>query len=150
MNKNIRSLVVIAAIGVTGLTSGCASMFGDGTHQDVSVNAVSGGQQVAGASCQMENSKGTYSVTTPGTVKVHRASSDLTVTCEKAGGARGVVTVKGQHKEASAGHYIANGPLGYAVDESTGAAYEYPASITVEFGKTVAVNSAPAGAVKTQ
>jgi hypothetical protein len=61
---------------------GCASIV-NGTSQVISVETRIKGEPVAGASCKLQNDKGVFYVTTPGTVNVHRAYGDLAVRCEK-------------------------------------------------------------------
>jgi hypothetical protein len=61
------------------LTTGCASIVG-GTNQSISLETRSNaGEPVAGVNCKLENPKGTWFVTTPGSVTIHRAYDDLSV-----------------------------------------------------------------------
>jgi hypothetical protein len=135
--KTVRTIAsVIAVVAASGLT-GCASIV-SGTNQVVSVetlHAASG--KVDGAVCKLENDKGTYFVTTPGTVTVHRAYGDMNVKCEKAGIPAGLATVKSSTKGMMAGNLLFGGVIGAGVDAASGAAYDYPALFQVMMGETI-------------
>ena len=126
---NIRTITAIA-IASSSMLTGCASIV-NGNNQVISVDARSKGQQVVGATCKLENGKGTFFVTTPGTVTVHRAYDDMNVKCEKEGLPNGLATVKSSTKPMAFGNIIFGGIIGAAVDAGSGAAYDYPSIITV-------------------
>lgn len=132
-----------ATFGMTLLT-GCASIV-NGNNQVVSVETRYKGQQLAGASCQLVNGKGTFFVTTPGTVTVHRAYDDMNVKCEKEGLQSGVAAVKSSTKPMAFGNIIFGGVIGAAIDAGSGAAYDYPTLITVimEEATTQTTQAAP-------
>lgn len=115
--------------------SACASIV-DGSQQSVSVTTIARGAGVAGASCELNNDKGTWYVNTPGSVTVHRSYDALNVKCEKPGMAPGIAAVESHTKGMAFGNIIAGGIIGGAVDMSTGAAYDYPNPIVVEMGTT--------------
>lgn len=105
---------------------GCASVT-SGHNQSVSVDT--GKEQ--GAMCSLTNDKGTWHVpTTPGSVTVHRAYGDLTVNCKKDDKV-GATTVTSSTKGLAFGNIIMGGVVGAAVDVGTGAAYDYPTTISV-------------------
>lgn len=65
--------------------SACASVTGS-PNQSVSVQArASNGKEVKEAACDLINKRGTWFITTPGTVQIHRSNDDLQVTCRKEG-----------------------------------------------------------------
>jgi hypothetical protein len=151
--KTVRTIAtVIAVVAVSGLT-GCASIV-SGTNQVVSVETLHTSGKVDGAVCKLENDKGTYFVTTPGTVTVHRAYGDMSVKCEKAGIAPGLATVKSSTKGMMAGNLLFGGVIGAGVDAASGAAYDYPALFQVMMGETIklpaAVSTAAAPAAAPQ
>jgi hypothetical protein len=127
------SLSVIALAALSSLT-GCASIV-SGTSQVVSVETLHTSGNVAGATCKLENDKGVYYVTTPGTVTVHRAYGDMNVKCEKAGFDAGLATVKSSTKGMMAGNIVFGGFIGAGVDAASGAAYDYPALFQVMMGQ---------------
>lgn len=142
--------LIFAVLGLLSLT-GCASII-DGSTEVVSVETRRGTDLVSGATCQLTNDKGTWFVTTPGTVAMHRSYDDLNVKCEKAESEPGITTVKSSTKGMAFGNIIFGlfgGPVGAAVDTGTGAAYDYPALITVTMGteKIITPRVVPAPAI---
>lgn len=131
------------AILATGTLTGCASIV-SGTTQIISVNTSMAGQPVDGAKCTLTNSKGTFYVTTPGTVPVHRAHGDLAVTCAKDALPTGIATVKSSIKGMAAGNILFGGAIGVAVDASSGAAYDYPETLHILMGQSIALDTTPA------
>jgi hypothetical protein len=85
--------------------------------------------------CKLQNDKGVYYVTTPGTVTVHRAYGDMNVKCEKPGFDAGLATVKSTTKGMMAGNILFGGVIGAGVDAASGAAYDYPALFQVVMGQ---------------
>ena len=121
------------ALSATAL-GGCASIV-DGSTQTLSVQTIgNNGAAVDDAHCTLVNTKGTFFVTTPGTVAVHRDSANLNVKCAKEGMAPGLASVVSSTKGMAFGNILAGGIIGAAVDMGTGAAYDYPALITVQMG----------------
>lgn len=136
--KNHKLAVVVVTAGLATLTAGCASITG-GTTQSVSVKTQRESVDVAGANCVLTNARGTYKVTTPGTVVVHRAKDDLNVKCTKEGEPDALTTVQSAtRKGAVAGNILMFGLVGTlvagSIDSANGAAYAYPHDITVAFG----------------
>lgn len=134
---NSRRTLSIVTIGMVTLLSGCASIV-SGTNQVVSVETRQQSAQVSGATCQLVNDKGTYYVTTPGTVTVRRSLQDMSVKCEKENSASGVAAVKSSTKAMAFGNLLFGGVIGAGVDIASGAAYDYPSVIEVMLGETVA------------
>lgn len=128
-----RALTASIILGALAL-SGCASIV-NGNNQVISVEARHKGQQISGASCTLVNPKGTFFVTTPGTVTIHRAYDDLNVKCEKDGLQPGIVAVKSSTKPMAFGNILFGGVIGAAVDAGSGAAYDYPTLISVIMGE---------------
>jgi hypothetical protein len=131
MNKKITLLFAASPM----LLSACASIV-TGANQSLSVQADENGKTVVGANCKLNNGKGAWFVTTPGSVTVHRAYGDLNVRCEKKDVPPGIAVVKSSTKGMAFGNILFGGVIGAAVDAGTGAAYDYPSLITVEMGKS--------------
>ncbi len=124
---SITKLMIVPVLGM-GLLSGCASIV-TGTNQSVSVETPG----CPGATCKLSNDKGIWYVSsTPGSVTVHRAYSDLAVVCSKEGyNADGLGSEKSSTKGMAFGNILIGGVIGAGIDVGTGAAYDYPATITV-------------------
>lgn len=73
----------------------------------------------------MKNSQGTWFVTSPGSVVVHKTKTDLTVTCKKEGYQDAVITVPAEFNAVTAGNILAGGLIGVGVDAASGANYGY-------------------------
>ncbi|MBT3306549.1 MAG: hypothetical protein HN377_08700 [Alphaproteobacteria bacterium] len=114
--KNSALLIV----SILFLTGGCASIVGEDT-QPVSIDTPS----CKGASCRLTNSQGTYFVkSTPETIVINKAYSDLTMTCEKDGKTTTSVHVS-QANGATFGNILLGGIPGALVDGGSGAGYDY-------------------------
>lgn len=133
--KNHALIAVLAGII---LLPGCASITGT-TNQPVSVETRAQGKLVAGANCKLNNDKGAWFITSPGSTIVHRSAEDLAVRCEKEGMQPGVANAKSSTKGMAFGNILFGGIIGAAVDTSTGAAFDYPAMLTVEMGETTRI-----------
>jgi len=126
-------IIVTSALLLLG---GCASIV-TGQNQALSVETVAeAGSSLPGANCKLMNDKGSWFVTTPGSVTVTRSYNDINVTCTKEGHNAGVATAKSSTKAMAAGNLIFGGVIGAAVDAGTGAAFDYPSLIQVIMGKT--------------
>ena len=138
-----------AALALLIAATGCASIV-SGTSQIVSVEALSLAGPVTGASCKLENDKGVYYVTTPGTVTVRRSYNDMNVKCEKADHPVGLAKIKSSTKAMMAGNILFGGFIGAGVDAASGAAYDYPVLFQVKMNDAVANSVLPpaVGAMK--
>lgn len=124
--RRILSLV-LACLFIT--LTGCASITGS-KNQPVSVNAVCDGQPVVEASCTLMNDKGSWYVKTPGSVMIQKAYGDLAVDCKK-GDSVASSKFKSNSNGGVWGNILAGGIIGYAVDASSGAGFDYPSTMTV-------------------
>jgi hypothetical protein len=113
------------------VASGCASIL-DGSHQHLSVATRYKDTEVIGATCRLNNDKGSWTLTTPGSITVTRSYSDLNAECEKKGFALGTRVFRSAVKAATFAYMLIGGILGTAIDALTGAAYHYPSSLMVE------------------
>lgn len=139
----MRITTLLISIALTSLT-GCASIV-NGQNQSLSVETrAEGGGMVSGANCKLSNNKGTWYVTTPGSTTVNRSYEDLAVRCDRANLEPGLASVKSSTKGMAFGNILFGGIIGAGVDISTGAAYDYPALITVAMGATSVIGTSPA------
>ncbi len=148
----MKTLLLAGAVATSALLTGCASIV-NGNNQVVSVETMGREGKVVGATCELKNPKGTFFVTTPGTVTIRRAYDDLNVRCEKTGMEPGLAAVKSATKAMAFGNLVFGGVIGAAVDAGSGAAYDYPTLITVMMGATTSIQppaAPPAAAPATQ
>ncbi|MGH6872715.1 MAG: hypothetical protein ACREHE_14530 [Rhizomicrobium sp.] len=120
----LSSLAALALAGVA--LSGCATVI-QGTTQSVSVNTAS----VEGAQCTLTSSEGTWYVTTPGSVTVHKTKNDLDAVCKKDGYQDATATIPSKFGATTLGNVILGGGVGIIVDAASGANYSYPQSTTI-------------------
>lgn len=131
MNDYAR-LAMLAGTVVLMASTGCASIV-SGKNQPLSVTGTCEGKDVAGASCKLTNSKGTWHVQTPGSVTINKAYGDLVVQCDRPGLSSAGGTFQSSSNGGVWGNIIAGGIIGYAVDAGTGAGFDYPTSLVVTF-----------------
>lgn len=138
-----RTLFVAFIAMALSFLSGCASITGS-KNQPVSVDTHCSGMQVEGAKCKLTNDKGEWYIgTTPGSVVIQKAYGDLAVECTKEGKGKAVGMFKSASNGGVWGNIIAGGIIGYAVDASSGAGFDYPPKMSVDLcGNSVA--AAPA------
>lgn len=128
--------IISIAIAITSLATltGCASIV-SGTNQPVSVHT----GPVSGATCRLENNKGTWYVSnTPGSVTVNRSFHALKINCEKKGYKHTFKSVQSHTKAMAFGNVLFGGVIGAGVDIADGAAYDYPTNIYVPMQRAVA------------
>lgn len=124
---------LLLALVLAAILPGCATIT-TGQNQSVSVETRAKGQSVVGAACKLANDKGTWFVTTPGSVTVSRAYGDMSINCTHEKAPPGALIVKSSTKAMAFGNIIIGGVIGAGVDIATGSAYDYPNLITVEMG----------------
>lgn len=132
---------LLALLSVAAAATGCASIV-SGTNQSVSVETRSAdGASVSGANCKLNNNKGTWFVTSPGSTTVNRSFEALEVKCEKQGLEPGMASVKSSTKAMAFGNVLFGGPIGAGVDMASGAAYDYPNLIAITMGRTQVIET---------
>lgn len=129
MNSKTVLLVLLAC-------SGCASITGS-KNQPVSVQVSHNGQILDGADCTLVNDKGVWYVKAPGSTVVQKSGQDLVVTCNKQGVPQGVATYASSANGGVWGNILFGGLIGFAVDASSGAAFDYPTSMGVQMGQVL-------------
>ncbi|WP_144022311.1 hypothetical protein [Caballeronia sordidicola] len=132
-NFMMQFLKILLAIIAIPFIASCASIV-SGETEPINIQTAIGRARVVGASCSLTNSKGTWSVTTPGTVKILRAYGALNVDCQMPGVSDGTLRVKSSTKSLAFGNAIVGGIIGAGVDIGTSSAYDYPEKITVQMG----------------
>jgi uncharacterized protein YceK len=120
--KNLINKILI--LFMITILSGCASIT-ESKNQSMSVTT----GDVTGAMCTLANSKGSYYVTTPGSVMVRNACDQLSISCTKEGyvpANPAAGTVQDKAKNMAWGNLVFGGIIGLAVDRTTGAGCQYP------------------------
>tara|TARA_B100001250_G_scaffold401836_1_gene414187 strand:+ start:1809 stop:2333 length:525 start_codon:yes stop_codon:yes gene_type:complete len=106
--------------------SSCASTM-SGNQQPVNISS-----NVNGAACTLQNEKGSWSLSTPGSAVVTNSRENLSVKCQKAGYQTAIVSVPSKHKDSATwGNVILGGGIGYIWDRKSGAAFIYPSTINL-------------------
>ncbi len=127
MHKKIISFVLI--FSVVMLATGCASMF-SGTTSNVNVTSTP-----TGADCNVTG----HGVHTPGNIVLEKTHSDLTINCQKEGYADGSAKIISSFNTTSLVNILTlyGMIIGFIVDFSTGAAWEYTNQVNVNLVKKV-------------
>jgi hypothetical protein len=133
------SIKFLFAIVIISLLSACASVTGT-TGQSISVQTRGkNGKEVKDAACDLTNSKGTWYVTTPGSIQIRRSNDDMQVICRKDGLDTGRASVVSDTKGSMFGNILLGGGIGAIVDHNNGSAYEYPTLIQIIMGNDVRI-----------
>lgn len=133
-------LLALGALSFSAL-SGCASITGTPIQTVTVETREKTGKEVTGAACDLNNNKGKWFVTTPGSVVITRSNDNMLVTCQKEGHESGIASVVSVVKGAMFGNIIFGGGIGAIIDHTSGAAYEYPQLIQLEMGSTRVVEA---------
>ena len=136
-----RSLIALMAL--SAFASGCSTLTGDGTSQNLSVMTyTTDNKDLTGASCELRNDEGTWTAVTPASVMVRRSNKDLMVKCTKPGLADARANVVSKTKANMWGNIIIGGGIGAIIDHNNGSAYQYPASLKMIMGQDATIKEA--------
>ena len=114
------------------LTTGCSSITGDGTSQNISlVTVTEENQDIIGAKCELTNDEGMWTTVTPSSVMIHRSNKDMQIFCSKEGHQDGRKTVVSKTKANMFGNIIFGGGIGAIIDHNNGSAYQYPSTVKI-------------------
>ena len=141
-----RILIVALVLGTTG----CATII-KGTKQPLSVET----GDVTAARCTGKDGKGNQYVwpETPAQVVVTKGNGPIEITCQKPGFETATQTVEREGNFWPAGGFlfgITGGLISIVVDETTGAAGNYPESVTIEMKPATSPPRASVGPRKIQ
>lgn len=122
----IQKARILALLIGAALLQGCASIV-SGTNQLVSVDTPG----CPASACELTNEKGKWYINaTPGTTTVSRAYGPLNAVC-KNGDTTANASFNSTTKGMAFGNILFGGVIGAGVDMSSGAAYDYPATLTI-------------------
>src|SRR5471032_1974166 len=124
---------ILALLGVVAVT-GCASVAGE-KMQPVTVTTIFDNKEIAGLGCTLTNDAGSWFLTSPASVTVHKSTGDLAIDCKKDSYA-GTATAVSKSNGAVWGNILLGGGIGYIVDRNTGAGFDYPNTTTVLMRET--------------
>ncbi|MFA9216795.1 MAG: hypothetical protein ACEQSK_06785 [Sphingomonadaceae bacterium] len=136
--KKIASLLGLIVV------TGCASVAGE-KMQPVSVQTVFDSKEIAGLGCTLSNDAGSWFLTSPASVTVHKSTGDLSIDCKKDSYVGNAIAVS-KSNGAVWGNILLGGGIGYIVDRNTGAGFDYPPTIIVnlrQLDSAVPVKTAP-------
>lgn len=137
---------IVKLVALLALT-GCASLSGE-KSQPVTVQTRHENEVVEGIGCTLHNDAGTWFLTSPASVTIHKSAGELVVDC-KSDRIVGNATVGSKVNSAYLSNFLILFGIGYIIDRLTGAGFDYPTSITVmlnpidEIGNS-ATSTAPA------
>lgn len=115
------------------IITGCASVAGE-RMQPITVKTVYETEEVAGVGCTLTNNTGSWFLTTPASISVHKSTGDLAIDCKKEIYV-GNQTLISKSNGAVWGNILIGGGIGYIIDRNTGAGFDYPTTITVMLRK---------------
>lgn len=131
--------IYVAAL-LPALAGGCASITGSEMQSIMVSTREQSGAPVQKADCTLQGPKGTYKVTTPGSVVVARSADDIQVECQKDGLALGLAKLISRAHGGMFGNIIFGGGIGAIIDHSKGTGYEYPNVATIVMGDTLMID----------
>jgi len=140
---NMEKLTLLAVAALSVLATGCSTLTGEGTSQNLSVMTYTGdNKDLLGAQCELKNDEGTWTAVTPATVMVRRSNKDLVVKCSKQGLSDAQANVVSKTKANMFGNIIFGGGIGAIIDHNNGSAYSYPPVIKMTMGQDSVIKEA--------
>lgn len=131
---------VISTLAFSVVFSGCSTLTGEGTSQDLSIMTYApDNTDLVGATCELKNDEGAWTAVTPATINVHRSNKDLLVKCTKEGYTDARASVVSKTKANMWGNIIFGGGVGAIIDHNNGSAYKYPAVLKLVMGKEIKI-----------
>ena len=122
---------VAFAVGITLLTSGCATLFGGGAKQQITINSNMPMKVSIGyVTDENKTLTGKQSFTTPSTITMLRESDDLLLTSDN--DEFESIKIESKMNNWVWGDILATSLLSTTVDAVTGAMWEYDDNITIE------------------
>ena len=132
----MKIIYIIALFSMLVLSTGCSTLTGDGTSQNLSVMTYTpDNKDLDGAKCELKNDEGSWTGVTPTSVMVHRSNKDLMVNCSKEGYKDARANVVSKTKSNMWGNLIFGGGVGAIIDHHNGSAYQYPPVLKLIMGQ---------------
>ena len=127
--KYFRLPKLALAVGLICLLSGCASLVNDDS-QEVSVRLMCGPKTLM-ATCHLQNDKGRWTLSTPGTIRVLNDNSSLEISCRGQYVPSFTVSALPMPSVALLGNLVFGGVVGAAVDVYNNTGMKYPENIDI-------------------
>jgi hypothetical protein len=121
----------IFCLSLLFLLCGCASISGS-RNQAISLHTSCEGTPMSGANCSITNDSGSWYTKTPAAVFIRRSGGDLVVICKK-DQLQASATFRSSSSSGMWGNVLAGGLIGAAVDAGTGAGFDYPSPMNINF-----------------
>ena len=128
-HKDLRLPRLALAGGLICLLSGCASLVNDDS-QEVSVRLMCGHKTLM-ATCHLQNDKGRWTLSTPGTIRVVNDTSSLQISCRGQYVPSFTVSAMPMPSVALLGNLFFGGVVGAAVDVYNNTGMKYPENIDI-------------------
>ena len=128
-HKELRLPRLALVVGLIYLLSGCASLVNDDS-QEVSVRLMCGPRTFT-ATCHLQNDKGRWTLSTPGTIRVVNDISNLEITCRSEYVPSFTVSAMPMPSVALLGNLFLGGVVGAAVDIYNNTGMKYPENIVI-------------------
>ena len=128
-HKYLRLPRLALAVGLICLLSGCASLVNDDS-QEVNVRLMCGPKTLM-ATCHLQNDKGRWTLSTPGTIRVVNDTSSLEITCRGQYVPSFTVSAMPMPSVALLGNLLFGGVVGAAVDVYNNTGLKYPENIDI-------------------
>ena len=128
-HKYLRLPRLALAVGLICLLSGCASLVNDDS-QEVSVRLMCGPKTLM-ATCHLQNDKGRWTLSTPGTIRVVNDTSSLEITCRGQYVPSFTVSAMPMPSVALLGNLLFGGVVGAEVDVYNNTGLKYPENIDI-------------------
>jgi hypothetical protein len=113
--------------------SGCASITGS-KNQAINITTTCDLSPMSGANCSLTNDSGIWYTKTPAALFIRKSTGDLVVTCKK-DDMQASFTYKSVATTGMWGNILAGGVIGAAVDSGSGAGFDYPNPMNINFEK---------------
>lgn len=112
-----------------GLLGGCATLMEEDT-QEVSVRLLCGEKKIIGT-CNLQNSRGRWVISTPGKAIVLNDSNSLEITCKAPFTPSFTVSAMPMPSNAMIGNFVVGGVIGAALDVYNNTGLKYPEIIDI-------------------
>jgi TonB family protein len=123
----MKALFLASTVLCGAALSGCATAI-EGTSQGIAITTL----PAAGATCVLSGREGSWSVVSPGVVRVEKSKEDIAVHCSKPGWQDAAATIPSNFQGWTLGNIVLGGLVGVGVDAATGAIHEYPHAFNVQ------------------